>query len=48
MVSYISPENTRSRRVAEKLGAVQDGQIMLRGFVAEVWVHPAPGRGVVA
>ena len=48
MVSYISPENTRSRRVAEKLGAVQDGQIMLHGFVAEVWVHPAPGRGVVA
>jgi RimJ/RimL family protein N-acetyltransferase len=48
MVSYISPDNTRSRRVAEKLGAVQDGQIMLRGFAAEIWVHPAPGRGVLA
>jgi RimJ/RimL family protein N-acetyltransferase len=48
LVSYISPTNTRSRRVAEKLGAVEQGRIELRGFVSDVWVHPAPGRGVVA
>jgi len=48
LVSYISPDNMRSRRVAEKLGAVQDGEIVLRGFVAQLWVHPAPGRGVLA
>ena len=48
LVSYISPDNMRSRRVAEKLGAVQDGEIVLRGFVAQLWVHPAPGRGVPA
>jgi RimJ/RimL family protein N-acetyltransferase len=48
LVSYIRPENIRSRRVAEKLGAVRDSQVVLRGFASDVWVHPAPGRGVVA
>jgi RimJ/RimL family protein N-acetyltransferase len=48
LVSYIVPENARSGRVAEKLGAVRDSQIVLRGFLADVWVHPAPGRGVLA
>jgi len=48
LVSYILPENVRSQRVAEKLGAVRDGQITLRGFVSDVWVHPAPGHGVMA
>lgn len=48
LVSYIRPKNVRSRRVAEKLGAVEDGQIELRGFPSCVWVHPAPGRGVIA
>jgi RimJ/RimL family protein N-acetyltransferase len=46
LVSYILAENVRSRRVAEKLGAVPEGTIALRGFVADVWVHRAPGRGV--
>jgi RimJ/RimL family protein N-acetyltransferase len=47
LVSYIQAGNTRSRRVAIKLGAVRDNQIALRGFVADVWVHPGPGRGVI-
>jgi RimJ/RimL family protein N-acetyltransferase len=48
LVSYIVPENIRSRRVAEKLGAVRDRPIVLRGLASEVWVHPAPGHGVLA
>lgn len=48
LVSFIAAENQRSRRVAEKLGAVSNGSISLRGSVAEVWVHPAPGHGVPA
>jgi RimJ/RimL family protein N-acetyltransferase len=47
LVSYIKPENVRSRRVAEKLGAVCDGQIVLRNVVSNVWVHPLPGHGVI-
>lgn len=47
LVSYIQPTNSRSRRVAEKLGAVQEGRIDLHGVVADVWMHPAPGHGVV-
>ncbi|MDR3529133.1 MAG: GNAT family N-acetyltransferase [Rhodopila sp.] len=47
LVSYIPPDNAKSRRVAEKLGAVREGQIALRGFVADVWAHPAPGHGVI-
>jgi RimJ/RimL family protein N-acetyltransferase len=47
LVSYILPTNTRSRRVAEKLGAVADGRTDLRGFVVDVWVHPTPSRGIV-
>ncbi|HEY4173453.1 MAG TPA: GNAT family N-acetyltransferase [Rhodopila sp.] len=47
LVSYIRSENVRSRRVAEKLGAVCDGQIVLRNVAADVWVHPPPGHGVV-
>jgi RimJ/RimL family protein N-acetyltransferase len=47
LVSFIWPENVRSQRVAKKLGAVRDGGVVLRGFAAEVWVHPPPGRGVV-
>jgi RimJ/RimL family protein N-acetyltransferase len=48
LVSFIASGNTRSRRVAEKLGAVQQGQTDLRGVMIDVWLHPAPGRGVVA
>ncbi len=48
LVSYILPRNLRSQRVAAKLGAVRGEQIALRDFVSDVWVHPAPGHGVVA
>jgi RimJ/RimL family protein N-acetyltransferase len=48
LVSYIQPDNVRSQRVANKLGAVRDGQTVRRGFVLDVWVHPAPGLGVIA
>jgi RimJ/RimL family protein N-acetyltransferase len=48
LVSFIVPGNTRSRRVAAKLGAVRDETVMLRGFAVHRWVHPAPGTGVVA
>jgi RimJ/RimL family protein N-acetyltransferase len=48
LVSYIVRENTRSQSVAAKLGAVRDNQIVLRNFVADVWVHYAPGRGPIA
>jgi len=47
LFSFIMADNVRSRRVAEKLGAVREGTVTLRGFVADRWVHPAPGRGVV-
>jgi RimJ/RimL family protein N-acetyltransferase len=40
LVSYIVPNNGRSRRVAEKLGAVTDGKIDRRGLLHDVWVHP--------
>ena len=47
MASFIMPENTASVRVAEALGAVREGTIALRGFVAEWWAHRRPGTGVV-
>jgi len=46
LVSYIVPDNVRSRRVAEKLGAIREDTTMIRGFRADVWVHPRPGIGV--
>ena len=45
LVSFILPANTRSRRVAEKLGAGLDGTIELRGFVADRWVHRRGNSG---
>ncbi len=48
LVSYIVPENVRSQRVAVKLGAVRDKKIVLRTVLSDIWVHPAPGRGVAA
>ena len=33
------PDNARSIRVAEKLGAVRDGTSTIRGFAVEWWVH---------
>ena len=47
LVSYIAPVNLRSRRVAEKLGAVQQGEIVVRGSALDVWVHPGPGHGIL-
>ncbi len=40
LVSVILADNVRSQRVAEKLGAAREGTITLRGFTADVWVHP--------
>jgi RimJ/RimL family protein N-acetyltransferase len=42
LVSFIVPSNARSIRVAEKLGAVRDGTVALRGVTADVWVHRRP------
>jgi len=39
LASFIIAENTRSIRVAEKLGATREGTTMLRGFAVEWWVH---------
>ena len=47
LASFILPDNSRSIRVAQTLGAVREGTVVLRGFVAEWWVHPRPGIGVV-
>jgi RimJ/RimL family protein N-acetyltransferase len=48
LVSFIMPENAPSQRVATRLGAVRHDRLLLRGIVADRWVHPAPGTGVVA
>lgn len=48
LVSYILPSNTRSRRVAEKLGAARQAETIRGGLPHDVWVHPAPGHGVLA
>lgn len=47
LVSFIASENTRSQRVAEKLGAVRDRPITLRGNTVEQWLHPTARQGVV-
>jgi RimJ/RimL family protein N-acetyltransferase len=39
LVSYINPENKASRRVAEKLGAVQDGEFLLHDKLHLVYLH---------
>ena len=46
VASFIRPENSRSRRVAEKLGATVSGTTMLRGGSVKRWAHRraiAPG-----
>jgi RimJ/RimL family protein N-acetyltransferase len=40
LISLVAPENVRSRRVAEKLGASVDGCVQTRDGPADVWVHP--------
>ena len=39
LASFILPDNSRSIRVAQKLGATREGMVMLRGVEAEWWVH---------
>jgi RimJ/RimL family protein N-acetyltransferase len=39
LASFILPQNVRSIRVAQKLGAIRDGTVTLRGFEAEWWIH---------
>jgi RimJ/RimL family protein N-acetyltransferase len=41
--SFIRPENQASIRVAQRLGAVSEGPIELRGATFEHWVHHRPG-----
>jgi RimJ/RimL family protein N-acetyltransferase len=45
LVNYIMPNNTASKRVAERMGARLDGVITLRGEEAEVYRHPHPLHG---
>ena len=47
LASFIMPNNARSIRVAEKLGAVREGMIGLRELQAELWVHRSPGHGPI-
>ncbi len=46
LVSFINPLNIRSRQVAERLGAVQDGEVLVHNVAVEQWIHPAPGHGI--
>lgn len=45
-VSYIVPDNAASQRVAERLGAVVETEIALRGERTLVYRHPAPDADV--
>ncbi len=47
LASFIRPDNARSIRVAEKLGAVREGMVELRGSPAQWWVHRPPGHGPI-
>ena len=40
IISLIHPENVRSQRVAEKLGASPTERVLTPGGPADVWVHP--------
>jgi RimJ/RimL family protein N-acetyltransferase len=42
LVSLISPDNVRSQRVAEKLGAVPAERIETAFGPTDVWRYPAP------
>jgi RimJ/RimL family protein N-acetyltransferase len=39
LASFIVPDNARSVRVAEKLGALREGTTTIRGFPVDWWVH---------
>jgi RimJ/RimL family protein N-acetyltransferase len=47
MASFIVPANARSAGMVKRLGPVKEGSIPLRGHVADCWVYPRPGAGVV-
>ena len=47
LASFILQTNVRSARVAARVGAVKEGSVELRGFVADRWVHRPPGAGVM-
>lgn len=47
LASFILPENVRSAGVAARLGAVKEGTVELRGFVADRWVFRPSGSRVV-
>jgi RimJ/RimL family protein N-acetyltransferase len=40
LVSYIQPTNTNSIRVAEKLGAIPDGEFMMGDIAHTIYLHP--------
>lgn len=39
-ISLIDPKNTRSRQLAERLGATIESQTTIRGHHADIWRHP--------
>jgi RimJ/RimL family protein N-acetyltransferase len=43
LISLIAPDNVRSARVAEKLGAQREREVATDDGPANVWVHPHPG-----
>ncbi|MEM6666361.1 MAG: GNAT family N-acetyltransferase [Pseudomonadota bacterium] len=47
-VSYVDPQNTASKRLAERLGAVLEDEIVLRETPALVYRHPSRIEGVTA
>jgi len=48
LASFIHPDNAASIRVANRLGAVQEGMIQVGGTNAQLWAHYPPGRGAIA
>ena len=47
-ISLIGPENTRSRHLAERMGAAVDGELSLRGKPALIYRHPAEAAAAAA
>jgi RimJ/RimL family protein N-acetyltransferase len=43
-ISYITPDNAASQRVAERLGARLERSIELRGHTAGIYRHPGPSQ----
>jgi RimJ/RimL family protein N-acetyltransferase len=43
-VSVIHPDNVPSKRVADRVGAVPEKRIELRGSPVDVYRHPGPGE----